>query len=58
LVGAVDAKKLEIVAGIEAECASVLGQFLHGDDELQIECLTGFDAVAIDLERWPCADKC
>ena len=58
LIGTVEPEELKVIACFEAERASVLRQFLCRDDELQIECLTRFDAVAIDLKRWLCAYKC
>ena len=58
LIGTVEPEEFKVVACFEAERASVLWQFLCRDDELQIECLTRFDAVAIDLKRWLCVYKC
>ena len=58
LIGTVEPEKLEIVACFEAERTSVLREFLNWNNELQIECLPRFDAVAIDLKRWLCVYKC
>ena len=58
LIGTVEPEQLKVVASFQVEGTPVLRELLDGNDELQIERLTGFNTVFIELEGGPCAYKC